>query len=252
MSIPLIDYLDLYFSYMFFQYLWTKAAFYCFFQDFIHWSMRMIWSTMIFVLVQIWPVWTIWWTEWANLIMWNIKENKSNVGLIAKTKLIHFLWLPVLIPIEKPWYIVKSFVFWPKDFCKNVRGLKRDLWKGSIRICVPLLNHWCDWNLLDFAKIMLGIYREAWCQIVPIQGMYAFYFTKRWEKLRRYFQFGLILKKHQITNPKGFTLGTIHKGRLLKGVGRWVHGLRKSNEGINQRYLKNWADVADKICFGRT
>ena len=22
------------------------------------------------------------------------------------------------------------------------------------------------------------------------------------------------------------------------------------NEGINQRYLKNWADVADKICFG--
>ena len=21
---------------------------------------------------------------------------------------------------------------------------------------------------------------------------------------------------------------------------------------INQRYLKNWADVADKICFGRT
>ena len=23
-------------------------------------------------------------------------------------------------------------------------------------------------------------------------------------------------------------------------------------EGINQRYLKYWADVADKICFGRT
>ena len=30
------------------------------------------------------------------------------------------------------------------------------------------------------------------------------------------------------------------------------HGLRTRNEGINQRYLKNWADVADKICFGRT
>ena len=30
------------------------------------------------------------------------------------------------------------------------------------------------------------------------------------------------------------------------------HGLRTTNEGINQRYLKNWADVADKICFGRT
>ena len=30
------------------------------------------------------------------------------------------------------------------------------------------------------------------------------------------------------------------------------HGLRTPNEGINQRYLKNWADVADKICFGCT
>ena len=29
------------------------------------------------------------------------------------------------------------------------------------------------------------------------------------------------------------------------------HGLRTPNEDVNQRYLKNWADVADKICFGR-
>ena len=35
-------------------------------------------------------------------------------------------------------------------------------------------------------------------------------------------------------------------------VNYWSHGLRTPNEGINQRYLKNWADVADKICFGRT
>ena len=25
------------------------------------------------------------------------------------------------------------------------------------------------------------------------------------------------------------------------------HGLRTLNKGINQKYLKNWADVADKI-----
>jgi hypothetical protein len=31
-----------------------------------------------------------------------------------------------------------------------------------------------------------------------------------------------------------------------------IHGLRTPNEGINQRYLKNWAGVADIICFGRT
>ena len=29
------------------------------------------------------------------------------------------------------------------------------------------------------------------------------------------------------------------------------HGLRTPNEGINQRNLKIWADVADKICFSR-
>ena len=30
------------------------------------------------------------------------------------------------------------------------------------------------------------------------------------------------------------------------------HRLRTPNEGINQRYLKKWADVVYKICFGRT
>ena len=29
------------------------------------------------------------------------------------------------------------------------------------------------------------------------------------------------------------------------------HELRTPNEGMNQRYLKNWADVANKICFSR-
>ena len=36
------------------------------------------------------------------------------------------------------------------------------------------------------------------------------------------------------------------------GFVEFEHGLRTTDEGINQRYLKNWADVADKICFGRT
>ena len=30
------------------------------------------------------------------------------------------------------------------------------------------------------------------------------------------------------------------------------HGLRTPNEGMNQRNLKLWANVADKICFGST
>ena len=30
-----------------------------------------------------------------------------------------------------------------------------------------------------------------------------------------------------------------------------THGLQTPNEDINQRILKIWADMADKICFGR-
>ena len=30
-----------------------------------------------------------------------------------------------------------------------------------------------------------------------------------------------------------------------------IHGLQTPNQGINQRNMKFWADVADK-CFGRT
>ena len=30
------------------------------------------------------------------------------------------------------------------------------------------------------------------------------------------------------------------------------HGLRTPNEGTNLRYLKKWADVADKICCCHT
>ena len=38
----------------------------------------------------------------------------------------------------------------------------------------------------------------------------------------------------------------------MKYSGSLVPQTTEPNEGINQKYLKNWADVADKICFGRT
>ena len=40
--------------------------------------------------------------------------------------------------------------------------------------------------------------------------------------------------------------------RLLVIVNLIYHGLRTPNEVINQKYQQNWADVADKICFGHT
>ena len=36
----------------------------------------------------------------------------------------------------------------------------------------------------------------------------------------------------------------------MKIISKCTHGLRIPNEGINQRNLKIWADVADKICLG--
>ena len=38
----------------------------------------------------------------------------------------------------------------------------------------------------------------------------------------------------------------------FQGTYAIAHGLRTPNQDINQRNLKIWADVADKICFGRT
>ena len=47
----------------------------------------------------------------------------------------------------------------------------------------------------------------------------------------------------------GIVVGVAILENLMNDV---MHGLRTPNEGMNQRYLKNQADVADKICFGRT
>ena len=56
-----------------------------------------------------------------------------------------------------------------------------------------------------------------------------------------------------MTHRESSLLQTAYSLRFFRwGWGEGVHGLQTSNEGINQRNLKIWADVADKICFGRT
>ena len=55
------------------------------------------------------------------------------------------------------------------------------------------------------------------------------------------------------SNTVAAVLRVAPKGQLIsKTIYGVVHGLRTPNEDINQQFLKNWADVADKICFGRT
>ena len=54
------------------------------------------------------------------------------------------------------------------------------------------------------------------------------------------------VKKSGVSEWTTYLLSPILVGVTLK------HGLRTPNEGTNQRNLKFWADMADKICFGRT
>ena len=46
-----------------------------------------------------------------------------------------------------------------------------------------------------------------------------------------------------------FSCGTISNFFKIQNSHYSTHRLRTPKEGINQRYLKNWANVADKICF---
>ena len=48
-------------------------------------------------------------------------------------------------------------------------------------------------------------------------------------------------QKFYISNSEG---NLLNSAEMDDG---YIHRLRTPNEGINQRYLKNWADVADKI-----
>ena len=41
-------------------------------------------------------------------------------------------------------------------------------------------------------------------------------------------------------------------GNYMRKYGMYPHRLRTHKESINQRNLKFWADMADKICFGRS
>ena len=51
---------------------------------------------------------------------------------------------------------------------------------------------------------------------------------------------------------KNCSIYAISTPRLNLSINGLDQGLRIPNKGINQRNLKIWADVADKICFGRT
>ena len=74
------------------------------------------------------------------------------------------------------------------------------------------------------------------------------------KKKQKWFMMLFWLNKVQLCIPKKLCMmisSTFADPELYNAVSH-IHGLRTPNEGINQRNLKIWADVADKISFGRT
>ena len=65
---------------------------------------------------------------------------------------------------------------------------------------------------------------------------------------------GIYSNKYFAVNylARDFRRRLLSTGTILDYQDNHDHGLRTPNEGINQRNLKIWANVADKICFGRT
>ena len=65
---------------------------------------------------------------------------------------------------------------------------------------------------------------------------------------------GIYSNKYFAANylARDFRRRLLSTGTILDYQDNHDHGLRTPNEGINQRNLKIWANVADKICFGRT
>ena len=59
------------------------------------------------------------------------------------------------------------------------------------------------------------------------------------------------IKTDEIRFPQIISRILIQKADYISPLGN-THGLRTPNEGINQRYLEIWADVADKICCRHT
>ena len=76
--------------------------------------------------------------------------------------------------------------------------------------------------------------------------------------------FGIVTANYILSNCSYIALQQLYKNSIETWTSRCkldalseklytdIHGLRTPNECIDQRNLKFWADVADKICFGRT
>ena len=99
-------------------------------------------------------------------------------------------------------------------------------------------------NIMDFVTLEMIIWRVFGWYIFGVDFWWLFWrFCWKFLKHLNFISITYLLKKQ---NGKcSFRFNWVSPVNLLD------HGLRTPNESKNQINLKNWADVADKISFGR-
>ena len=97
--------------------------------------------------------------------------------------------------------------------------------------------------ILVFKRIALRDTRperhKSSVQGLPLPFIWELLVNQKWEKL--------VWQQKWNCSPKYFWFYNGQKQNLPASMTFYYHGLRTTNEGINQRNLKIWVDVADKI-----
>ena len=136
-------------------------------------------------------------------------------------------------------------------------NIKRFINKSSLKLCLICMytlfaGFFChrSWRDVDQHYILVPLITNTNIVLHLIES-----FLKRKKKNLHFDIKALFVNSAKF--KKGFIIGLVGIPTIKFSCTSNIHwgstqGLRTPNEGINQRYLKNWADVADKICFGQT
>ena len=122
------------------------------------------------------------------------------------------------------------------------------LWKNLVYHVAKLLDH--SWKLqlqLPFLHIQFRICSKSHENITHEFVIEQYYFILLRSLIWLNIQMRFLLMEQSVLWRKNHGMKSAILGCFWHG-----HGLLTPNKGINQRNMKIWADVADKICFGHT
>ena len=168
-----------------------------------------------------------WDTRTCLLCFYSLKEKR------LKKAGNHEVWCPT-----KSW----AFIAFDQIFRKTIPNHKDGRgWDTRHISFVFILEKRKDWKRQEIMKYDASQEVEPWSP-----------FVRSLEKLSQSTNDGRVGRWEQVSFVFILEKRKDWKRREIMKYDAPQHGLRTPNEGINQRYLKNWADVADKICCRHT